>query len=645
MLIISSLVFNLLGCSEDEKAEKVVMATEFSACDPLDEALCAFPFPSTFYMTENVERTSGWQLAFQSDSLPVNIDGQKADPKYWNERDGFSPLTPIIAHFPKVSLDGVIGHSAIGLYLDADAKTVVVDVETGERMPHFVELDMSHDQDDRRALILRPVKPLEWGHRYVVGIRGLSKVDGSAVDSSTAFTALRDGSKTNDYDIEGRRAYYDETIFPALEGTGFVRSETQLAWDFVVASKEAVTGKAVAMRDDLLERLPAGGPAYVIDNVETFTVEENPSVAKRIYGTMTVPYYTEEPGAGTILSRDENGMPMYMGETEREFTIIVPQSLWQEGRSGAIVQYGHGLLGEQSEVEQGYLGEIANRYGYVLLAADWSGMSLKDVPKITLMIVDDVSNFAMVPERSQQGIVEFVAAMQMMKGDLSQDPELMTEDSEGNLVSVVNTEERYFYGNSQGGILGTVYMALNSDIQRGTLGVCGGPFSILLTRSDNFSSFMMIFKTMYPDYMDISLWIGMIQTIWDSGEPAGYLDSIHTAPLPGNSPKDVLIQVAIGDPQVSTLGAHIQARGIGAGLVFDPTRAVWGLDELEDGVTGSGLVEWDYGLSEPIESVPVEYEGSNPHSGPRNAFESQEQMNHFFRTGELVNFCEGPCVD
>ena len=92
-----------------------------------------------------------------------------------------------------------------------------------------------------------------------------------------------------------------------------------------------------------------------------------------------------------------------------------------------------------------------------------------------LMIVNDIQNFAIIPERCQQGFVEFTAAMRMISGDLASDPALMTTDSEGNPVSVVDTDTRYYYGNSQGGILGTPYAALSTDIDRAVLGVSGAP--------------------------------------------------------------------------------------------------------------------------------------------------------------------------
>jgi len=55
-----------------------------------------------------------------------------------------------------------------------------------------------------------------------------------------------------------------------------------------------------------------------------------------------------------------------------------------------------------------------------------------------------------------------------------------------NGQSVIAPEHSYYYGNSLGGILGTVYMATTIDVERGTLGVPGGPFGLLLPRSQDF---------------------------------------------------------------------------------------------------------------------------------------------------------------
>ena len=632
--------FVLISCTA--QSQYIDFDGHKSDCDPLDEGLCAFPFPSSFYMKENAETQTGWQMDFSAAALPINANGVVPEATYLNERDGFSPLSPILTFIPDVSLDGVIGHDDLDGYLATDALTVILDADTGEKIPHFVELDMSHEQEDRRALILRPVEPMEWGHHYIVGIRGLKDTSGQRITPSNAFKALRDDSYTKNYDIEYRRRTFDNLLFPALEQAGFPRSELQLAWDFVVASKEATIGKAIWMRDDLLRRLPEGGPSYQLVNVEEFTRQENEHVAKRLYGTMTVPYYTTSPEEGVLLSRDEQGNPQYVGETERDFTVVVPHSLFEQNKSGAILQYGHGLMGSQSEVTSDYLEAMADRYGYVLLASDWSGMSRADLNDIIVMLVDEIDHFSIIPERCQQGFIELIAAERLLAGALSRDPELLMTDSNGETQSVVDVDKRFFYGNSQGGILGTSYLALTPFVQRGVLGVSGAPYSLLLPRSIDFTAYFMIFKTMYPDYLEITLWLGLLQTLWDSGGPSGYLDSIRKQPIEGNSPKDVLIQAAIGDAQVTTLGAHIQARGIGAGLLANPVRPIWGIEELNDGAQASGIVEWDYGLTEPFISTPPDAE-TDPHGRVRQERAAQDQIHSFLQTGALYNTCDGVC--
>ena len=99
-------------------------------------------------------------------------------------------------------------------------------------------------------------------------------------------------------------------------------------------------------------------------------------------------------------------MCLYNGETVVDFTVVVPNSVVETGQPAAIVQYGHGLLGSQSEVHNGYLAEMANRYGWILIASDWTEMSDEDVADITLMLVDRLDRFSIIPERSIQGFVQ-----------------------------------------------------------------------------------------------------------------------------------------------------------------------------------------------------------------------------------------------
>lgn len=637
----------LIACSEETPSNKPASPEDTAVqadwdCDPIAPTLCGLPFPSTFYMEEDAQTVTGWRIAFGEHTYPANIDGMQPTPTLLNERDGWSPLTPLLAHFPGVIDRGFIGHDGLEAYTDTDVSTVIIDLQTGERVPHFVELDSSGDDPDRSLLLIHPISPMKHGHRYGVGIRGLRTEDGP-VQASEGFAALRDGAQSTDPRIESRRDWYEGSLFPALESAGMPTSELQLAWDFVIGSQESITGRAVWMRDDALERVGPQGPPYVIDEVEEDVSE---SVARRIHGRMTVPLYTEEDAAGTLLTRDADGMPYANGETTVPFTIIVPQTAIDDPRPLPLLQYGHGLLGSQGEAHADYLGEFAHTYGYIIFAVDWTGMKKDDVSDITLMLVTHIDQFSILPERSHQGFVEFLCAMRMMTGDMAEDPLLQAPDPSDETVSIglIDTNRRYYYGNSQGGILGGAYAALSQDIERAVLGVGGMPYHLLLNRSADFNPFFVIFKTMFPDSAHVQLILAINQTLWDSGEGSGYAWAMNHTPLPDTPAKQVLLQVAIGDAQVTTLGAHVMARAYGAALIEDPVRPVWGLETEPSGHTGSALVEFDYGLQVPAGNIPPE-DQADPHEYPRRDLAGQAQLDTFLQTGILTHFCEGPCGD
>ena len=639
------LVLSMLACKGNTSDDTSAAAAASSMdCDPVAPTLCGLPFPSTFYMVEDTTSATGWRVNLGPTTMPINANDQQPDPTIWNERDGWTVAGPLMAHFPEVSLDGVVGHDDIGASMADDSPILIIDADTGERIPHFAELDMSQDDDTQRMLMIYPAAPLDYGTRYLVAIRSLTDTAGAPIDPSDAFKALRDGSATDDEVVESRRAYMDDAVLAPLETAGVSRDDLILAWDFVTGSKDGITGRARWIRDDLTDRIDAGEMSYTITEIE-----ENPTeyVGRRIFGEVTVPLYAEEDARGSLLTRGDDGMPYYNGTTTVPFIVVVPERLIREGTPGAVIQYGHGLLGSHEEVTWGghsYLPQLANEYGYVLIAADWTGMSEDDEHSIKLMLVDEIDQFAMIPERSHQGFAEFLATMHLIGGALAEDEAMqVTDPKSGESRSVVSEDGRYYYGNSQGGILGGAYAAISSEVERATFGVGGAPYSLLLFRSEDFSAFFQIFQTMYPNPLNVALWMGYMQTLWDSGESADYLKTYQESPLEGNAPKDVLLQVAIGDAQVTTLGAAFQARGIGASLIDPPARERWGIDTVKSGSTGSGLVEWDYGVAEPFENIPPA-EDTDTHEGPRRELEAMEQLHLFFSTGALVNTCDGPCT-
>jgi hypothetical protein len=627
-----SLCFALAGCASDDAPSTAPAPGEVPSgpfldgdCDPLVPTACALPFPSDVFTRKDESTITGKHVEFGLTTLPG-----LSEPTVFRLSDGFSPGAGLMAHFPGATVTGLPTPLSIASSLEDGSPTVLIEADTGERVPHFSELDMSHADDARRAFIIRPVVRLKSATRYIVAIRNVVDASGAPLAPSPAFRALRDDTPSDERSVELRRSLY-ANIFERLADAGVERENLQLAWDFTVASDENNTRWMLSMRDQALAAVGSDGPAYVLDNVQ---VDPDANVAVRIEGRMTVPLFLDQPGPGGSLLLDDHGLPLQQGTAEYPFLVIVPKSA--ELTPAAPLQIGHGLLGSRDQA--GSFAPFANQRGYLLVATDLIGMSSDDLGHIVSVINgQEIGRFKTVADRLQQGLLNALLAMRMTTGRLSRDPAVTF-----NGRSAVDPNERYYLGGSQGGIFGASYVALSTDVTRGILGVPGQPYNLLLNRSVDFDPYFEIMRGAFPDPIDLQIVLGLSQMLWDRAEPTGY--SLHIEdPLPGTPAHRVLMQVAIGDHQVTTLGAHIMARAIGAKSMQPAPRPIFGVAEATAPYEGSAMVEYDFGLpDEPIINVPMR-QGDDPHGMVKNVPASAEQVDTFLRTGVVQWFCDGPC--
>src|SRR5262249_61775965 len=82
------------------------------------------------------------------------------------------------------------------------------------------------------------------------------------------------------------------------------------------------------------------------------------------------------------------------------------------------------------------------------------------------------------------------------------------QDSTGG--AVIDTSEVFYDGNSQGGIFGGTVMGVAQDITRGVLGVPGMNYSLLLTRSTDFSLYSLFLYPAYPNDLEHPLLLALI---------------------------------------------------------------------------------------------------------------------------------------
>ncbi|MFI1383953.1 hypothetical protein [Embleya sp. NPDC020886] len=622
-------------------------------CDPIDPAACLLPFPNNWYTQADRHTDTGRRVAFTAAMMPHG-----ATPDAWNRNDGFSPGSTLITRIPGVDLgrSGAAPVTDVGASLARNAPIVIVDTETGERWPHWAELDANATDPTRRALLVHPARNFVPGHRYVVGLRNLRDADGRVIAAPETFARIA-GRTLPRRDPSAARQAQLRPALDRLDRAGIERRDLYLAWDFTVASERNLTAGMLRMRDDAFGRLGDRAPQFTVTGVKNPTPEQDSRIAREVTGTVTVPSYLNRPGGptGSTLNLGRDGLPRQLpGNTQAaQFRCEIPRVAFDRPSQASL--YGHGLLGSNNEVGGGNVKAMAAEHDITFCATKWIGMADEDLPTVARALADPGS-FGAVPDRTQQGFLNalFLGRGMIHEQGFGADPAFRTDDGR----PLIDTAKGLVYdGNSQGGILGGSLLAVSQDAKRGVLGVTGMNYSVLLNRSSDFGPYGRILDAGFPDKLDQQVVLSLFQMLWDRGETNGYASGLDRSPLPRTPRHQVLMQIAFGDHQVSTVTAETEARTIGA-RIHEPAIApgrnpdrdpYWGIRPLpREPYRGSALVVWDSGSpAPPVSNTPPigpEY-GRDPHSDPRNSPVARRQKAEFLATGRVVDVCGGaPCT-
>jgi hypothetical protein len=648
--------------------------TQAGLCDPADTAACLLPFPNDFFTVADASTATGRRVALNVLAMPRNAAGKPIDPTELNRNDGFSPGSPVLTVVPGVDLaaSGVATITDPARSLDADAPIVLLDAATGERHPYWAELDANPTAGEQPVLIVRPAVNFDEATRYVVALRGMKDAAGKAIAPNATFAARRDAAaakwhptKGEGVDKEARAQVLADPVFGPLARHGYELSDLYLAWTFTIASERNLTERMLHIRDDAFASLGDAAPAFTVDTVTDHAATDR--IARTVQGTFTVPSYLTNggtPGSRFNYVGSTDGLPTRLGGVATQdatFTCKIPRSTGVAGTDPAAVRparlslYGHGLLGGQSEVGAGNVGKMANENNFVFCATDWIGMATEDVPNVATILAD-MSNFPTLPDRVQQGMLNFLFLARLMKhaNGFVADPAFQGPGA----TPVLDTRAVFYDGNSQGGIIGGALMAVAQDITRGVLGVPAMNYSTLLDRSVDFATYESVFNVAYPSELDREIVFGLIQMLWDRGEANGYAHHMTDDPLDGTPAHQVLMHVAFGDHQVANVAAEVEARTIGAatnaGFLRDGrhwgVEPGWAIPRVADYPwSGSAFVYWDSGSDTPPNgNVPptASTVHGDPHGDPRDTRLARDQKAAFLAVdGAFVDVCGGlPCL-
>ncbi|HEY1077660.1 MAG TPA: hypothetical protein VGE51_13300 [Fontimonas sp.] len=322
--------------------------------------------------------------------------------------------------------------------------------------------------------------------------------------------------------------------------------------------------------------------------------------------------------------------------------------------------YGHGLLDSRAAVNYDGVPDLSREFNYLFCAVDFFGFATGDLPNVLTSLLD-LSLFPVVPDASQQGMVNFMFLTRLLRHPqgFASRPEFQGADGR----PLYDRSEVFYDGNSQGGILGGVLMAADRDLHRGVLGSLGMNYSTLLNRSKDFDQYAIVLYAAYQDSLDRQLLFSMMQMLWDRSENNGYAAHLADNSAFGGVPKILKLDPQFGDQQVTEWSAEVMARTIGIPADYamsdrvatrlgsgqrhpDVQRGLGlpALDYASDAqVRGSAMILWDDERSAvpPIDNLPPRPEAPldrDPHDDSAKKFSGRCQKAHFLREdGRLID--------
>lgn len=589
------------------------------------------PFPSSLYERADATSPTGVRLDVPASVMPSNADGVALDPTPIDARTGWPSTVTILWAAPGgVDPSGLVSYRDLGASLGDGSSTVILDMTTGQRVPHFAEVDVNETMDfDHQAVYLRPAQRLASGHRYAVGIRNtLRSRDGKPLAMTDGFRAVLADKDTGQKRLDADRPRLREAV-AALEQAGIPRGDLLVAWDFTVEDDASATADPLAARDAALAAMGNLGAnlTYTVTS-DQGTINGDPRIARRIELDFTSPEVATAGG----FHRDATGNVVAQGTMTAHAYLAVPPCATATNKAGILV-YGHGFFGSLDELRNGeFLRDLSQNGCLVIAGTVWVGMSQDDTSNAALALNDLNKGWAF-GQHIWQGIVNFIALEQLVRGKLASE---LLVDGQGQ--SIVDPSRVYYLGISQGHILGSTFVAYDPFITSGVLQVGGANWPLMFERSINWALYGSVLKGAYPRLLDADIMEQVLELGLEQVDGA----TIADAPVPGTPAKHYLMITSMNDAQVPNLASFFQARSLGLTLITPSVTVPYGFEQAQAATADRAYVIVDeHPTPLPPDDNRVFATDNQAHENPRRRALVQQMMLDFFATGTAHDTCTG----
>ena len=266
-IVVIALLSTLLACGDESEssssADAMVSNTDMmvspdmgsnvmievtEGCDPLQPDVCAFPWPSSYYLTADETTATGFRLTFGDSSLPASlVSGEHMNPKPFRRYDGFGLGSQMYTLVRNLDASDLPDETNIAKSVESNSPIMLLEVsEQGVRqVACWTEMDAGETNPEVRALFINPAEVLKPNHQYIVVMRNLRTLDGESVALSPALQLLRDG-QTEGTPLESRQQHFDR-LFEHTETAGIARDDIQVMWDFHTASETSLHSPVLSL--------------------------------------------------------------------------------------------------------------------------------------------------------------------------------------------------------------------------------------------------------------------------------------------------------------------------------------------------------------------------------------------------------------
>jgi len=497
--------------------------------------------------------------------------------------------------------------------LAPDANFFLVNIDPssparGERHPirlHFQQEPTVFWPSNTLGFYPVPGFPLDAGTQYaVVATDGLRTSEGEELEIDLDLQALLDGS--GDDEVTQALEIYGPAL-EALEELGVARERIR---SLAVFTTQDPATDLLAARDWLVENYPE--PMTESREWRWVRNEEHFALVHGSYGPSPnfqrgeVPYIAS--GGGIEF---EAGAPVVQGEFNCRFALTVP--LGETPEAGyPIVLYAHGTGGDWQSFIRSDVADRLGQLGFAVMGVDQihhGPRNPTDEPPEGLFF--NVPNPDAARDNTRQSALDVVQQARLVAN-----LEVPNTILAGGPIRF-DTSRIYFYGHSQGGINGPLFLSIDDHAQGGVLSGAGATLSIALVDKaepidiPTVAAVLLHLPQGDPDLEAFNYAhpiVSLIQTWLEVSDPGNYAHMIIDEPRLDFAPKTILQTEGIRDaytppgsmealatamriPLIEPVLQEIEGLGL-RGLAPQPSGAS---NNVAGGVATAGLVQLDGG--------------------------------------------------